>query len=67
MKPLFEEIKTVLVTLKETAEYECDTNDKWQTRRGQIQAFNWISNLPTIVENRLELLQEEASDVIDDV
>lgn len=58
-KYLAEEASQTLLLLKETAEQECDTNDKWQLRRGQIQAFNFILNLPILLENRLQFLVEQ--------
>lgn len=62
-KHLLEEVDETLKVLKNAAVDECDTNDKWQVRRGQIQAFNFIGNLPAIVENRLEMLNLELEEV----
>ena len=53
-----EEMNQTLALLKESAEQECDTNDKWQLRRGQIQAFTFVANLPVLLENRLAYLTQ---------
>jgi len=38
----------------ESADSECDTNEKWQFRRGNIQTLRYMTSLKAITRNQLD-------------
>jgi len=63
---LQKDFELLLKVAQESSDTECETNDKWQFRRGNIQTLRYITNLAQITRNQLdELTDESTNDTID--
>lgn len=40
---------------------DCETNDKWQERRGELKMLSYFLSLQTVYENALKSLEDEDS------
>ena len=59
-----EDLEAQITILEQNARFECDTNDKWQYRRGYLDGLAYVSQYAAQVERLLEYI-EESPDVED--
>lgn len=47
--------------LEHNARSDCDTNDKWQYRRGELSKLEYVINFESFIRKAYDMRQEDAS------
>ena len=56
-----EDLNKMNKALIQNASIDCETNDQWQYRRGQLEILNYILNFESLANNALDTLESDVA------